>query len=320
VKNFTELFLDEGNSEVIFYFPFIGQGYSKPNSGYDMHFGPYSKVAWGGSKAQPFLETVEWFENKDGSPGTFDRTKFTAPGTVWSYEELWGNKDPRFFASVFTMETPWQGDIVKMYNGIIQEDGTLSEGTDNYYKGYNSMGPDARDSRGKTGFSVKKYLKESRIRPDNYQSDQDWPSIRLAEIKLNKAEAAIELGKTGDALQEVNDIRARAGIAPLTSIDLEKVRNERRVELAFEGFRFFDLRRWRIADKVIDTRVRQYTNLRYILDYKSTQTGEAWKYRIQLVNSGNDDLYKIFDPKLYYYPITQNRIANNKNLVENPGY
>lgn len=321
IKNFQQLFVDEGNSEVIYYYPFSGSGYSGIVSGYDMMMGPYSKVAWGGSLSNVYLEMVNEFENIDGSSGVFDEDKFTAPNTTWSIKELWGKKDPRFLGSIYTQETPWQGDKIDMHIGLRKDNGELLEGTDVYYKGVISTGLDGKDSRGLTGFSVRKYINESKIRPDNYQSDQDWPSIRLAEIKLNKAEAAIELGKNEEALKEINDIRARAGIQLLSNINLDKVRHERKVELAFEGFRWFDLRRWRIADKVLDSRKKPFHGLRYILDYNSTLTGGDYKYELQIIPGGTGDNYKIFPEKLYYIPIKQQRIANNENLKpENPGY
>lgn len=321
VKNFQQLFIDEGNSEVIFYYPFAGSGYSGLVSGYDMMMGPYSKVAWGGSLTTVYLDMVNEFENIDGTSGAFDEVKFTAPNTKWTIQEIWENKDPRFLGSIYTQETPWQGDKVDMHIGLRKDNGELLEGTDVFYNGVISTGLDGKDSRGMTGFAVRKYVDESRIRPDNYQSNQDWPSIRLAEIKLNKAEAAIELGKTDEALKEINDLRERAGIALLSSIDMDKIRHERKVELAFEGFRWFDIRRWRIADKVLDTRVNPFHGLRYILDYESTLTGEPYKYELVVIPGGTGDNYKVFPKKMYYLPIMQKRISNNENLKpENPGY
>lgn len=321
VKNFQQLFIDEGNSEVIFYYPFTGSGFSGKASGYDMFMGPYSKVAWGGTCTTVYLEMVNEFENIDGTSGALDVEKFTAPNTTWTIDEIWGKKDPRFLGSVYTQDTPWQGDKVDMHIGLRKDDGELLEGTDVYYNGVISTGLDGKDSRGVTGFGVRKYVNEERIRPDNYQSDQDWPTFRLAEIKLNKAEAAVELGRSADALKEINDIRTRAGIKTLSSVDIDKVRHERKVELAFEGFRWFDLRRWRIAEQELNTRVKPFHGLRYILDYNSTLTGGPYKYELMVIPGGTGENYKVFHEKLYYLPIQQHRLANNENLKpENPGY
>ena len=77
----------------------------------------------------------------------------------------------------------------------------------------------------------------------------------MGEIYLNAAEASFELGdEDPGALFYINKLRERAGFPAnsLTSLTLEKIQNERRVEMAFEDQRYFDLKRWRIADDVWD--------------------------------------------------------------------
>jgi starch-binding outer membrane protein, SusD/RagB family len=101
---------------------------------------------------------------------------------------------------------------------------------------------------------MRKFLKESLNITGENDSDQDWPEFRYAEILLNFAEAAQELNKPAEALVVINQIRNRAGIAELNSIDLERIRHERRIELALEGHRYWDLRRWRIAESALNGR------------------------------------------------------------------
>jgi hypothetical protein len=79
------------------------------------------------------------------------------------------------------------------------------------------------------------------------KSETPWPVFRPGEIYPNLAEAAVELGRNAEALQAVNAVRERAGMLLLTGIDMAKVRHERKIELAFEGHRFRDMKRWRIA-------------------------------------------------------------------------
>jgi hypothetical protein len=134
---------------------------------------------------------------------------------------------------------------------------------------------------------------------------------------LNQAEACIELGKQAEALQLVNAIRQRAGVALLTSIDREKVRHERKIELAFESHRWFDLRRWRTATTEI---TKSFKGLAYALDYSSYKAGTP-KYIITVNVRVDGDNQKYFPEKMYYLPITKGRISNNQNLApENPGY
>ena len=143
-------------------------------------------------------------------------------------------------------------------------------------------------------------------------SSVDWLVFRYGEILLNYAEAALALGKSGDALGAVNQIRERAGIADLPSLSQDQYRHERRVELAFEGHRYWDLRRWRTAQTLLS---QNTSGLRYILDFT---TG---KYKLMVIENIDGTVTPpAFYPQNYYLPITITRTGNNPNLVENPGY
>jgi len=227
-------------------------------------------------------------------------------------DELWANKDPRFFATFYTQNTSWKGGKLDFYAGIRLPDGSIK--TDGAYNGIAATGD--QDYQG-TGIGVLKYLDESH---DNMAgansgwstSAQDWLIFRYAEILLNNAEAAFELGSLGDALTSINQIRSRAGIAALAAVDRDKIRHERKVELAFEGQRYWDVRRWHTA--VTDLSMR-WSGIRYILD---ATTG---KYQVQIINNvdGTSNIPQ-FRQENYYLPITNARTSNNPNLVENPGY
>jgi hypothetical protein len=143
-------------------------------------------------------------------------------------------------------------------------------------------------------------------------SSTNWIVFRYGEVLLNYAEAAFNLGKTGDALDAVNQIRARAGIAPLTALTRDQIRHERKVELAFEGHRYWDVRRWRIA---VDVLSKNNSALRYVLDYTTR------KFKLMVIDNTDGTVTPpAFYPQNYYLPITLARTANNPNLVENPGY
>lgn len=105
------------------------------------------------------------------------------------------------------------------------------------------------------------------------------------------AEAAYELGKDGEALEFVNQIRKRAGINKLTSIDLDKIKHERKVELAFENHRYWDLRRWRDAEEAL---TQWYTGVRYVLDY---ETRKYWIEFLDHVDGANQPQF----PESNYY-------------------
>ncbi|MFO7853477.1 MAG: RagB/SusD family nutrient uptake outer membrane protein [Bacteroidota bacterium] len=308
VANFRNIFLDENNTEVIFSEIYTGRG-GKAHS-WDMLNGPYGYNAWAcGGQSIPYLEMVEEFENIDGSSGIIDRQKIEN-GYLWTIEELFGNKDPRFHASILTQGSTWIGDTIQAYKGIIKEDGTIT--TDDY-KELTGWGRSTLSwAAGAGPFFVLKYMDEAiAIVPNIETSRTDWIVFRYAEILLNLAEAAFELEETEEALDAVNQIRNRAGIAPLTTIDLDKIRHERKVELAFEGNRYWDVRRWRTAEVDLS---KSFSNLRFIVDYTTR------KFKLEILPNWDGLPVPQFYPRHYYMPITLERTNNNPNLVENPGY
>ncbi len=306
VQNYQNIFLDETNNpEVIFAKRFNGpDGAGAIGHGWDLYQCPKGYNPWGGgNESAVYLDMVESYEYVDGTAGTLDRDKFSTG--LWTTNDLWENKDPRFKASIYTQDDPWMGNTLQFYNGIIAEDGTII--TSESYNGILARGS---SNNNLTSFGVLKYLNPSYVNPDNNCSTTDWIVFRFGEVLLNYAEAAFELGKQDDALWAVNEIRERAGIKKLTSIDQEKIRHERKVELAFENHRYWDLRRWRTAETELS---RNFTGLRYILDY---QTG---KFKLEFLDVHGASL-PVFEKNKYYFPIRRDLINNNPKLVQNPGY
>ena len=145
------------------------------------------------------------------------------------------------------------------------------------------------------------------------------PVIRYAEVLLMYAEAKVENGEIDNSVYDALDqVRERAGmpvvdrVAYASQPDLrELVRRERRVELALEGLRWFDVQRWKIAEEVMDGPV--YGSRLGTVD---PDTGEL---------DLNDDRIlseqRSFDEsKNYLWPIPQSQIDINKNLTQNSGY
>lgn len=311
VQNFKDLFITkDGNPEVIFARTHNELDiYTGGNAwGYDFVQSPWGTNAWGGGNVDaPYLEMVEEFEYADGTPGTLDRVAIQSG--LWSMDELWGGRDPRFYATIYTNETFYNGLTLQYQQGIIDDNGNLIQFGS--YKGKLAVGPNV-PTPASTNFGVMKYLDPSIniLGTSASVSSSDFQVFRYGEILLNFAEAAFELGNTGEALNAVNQIRDRAGVALLNSIDRDKIRHERKVELAFEGHRYWDVRRWRTAEtEFIGTR----SGLQYIYDHNST------KYQLRIINN-IDTNAMIFLPQHYYLPITIGRIAQNNNLKENPSY
>lgn len=315
INNFKQIFLDDRNEEVIFARPHDNaMSEWAPGQGWSLDFfqGPNPNGWGGGYEVQVYLEAVDEFENINGTPGKaapLDRVAIQQG--LWSSEELFEGKEPRFFASIFYLDMPWKGRKLTWHKGIIRPDGSIQE--TGSYEGINALGSQVVDWHQDPGFGILKYLDESHdVNGERQTSDQDWKLFRYAEVLLNLAEAAYELNKKDEALKALNDVRERAGVALLSDIDRDKIRHERRIELAFEGHRYWDLRRWRTAVKDL---TRGFSGLKYRLDYV---TG---KYQVIVIEDIDGTVNPpAFYERNYYFPITPTRTGNNKNLVENPGY
>ena len=321
-KNFAELFLAEDSPENIFckYFQRNVNAH-----GWDVYFVPYQyRGNCFSSNMNPTLEFVEMFEHKDGTPANFaERAKdtyFDDPS------ELFQNMDARFGGSIIYPNAIFKGEPCSIQKGLIIEDGSKKENATNYEEAvytandgqvYHIVGKSGSGnySGNMTGFFMRKYLNENMPQSEvieNY-SEQHWIEFRYAEALLNGVEAAVEMGQhLDDALLWINDIRSRADIKQLSLSDLtvDKVRHERRIELAFENHTYWDLRRWRIADKEIET--KQYTGLCPYFDINKQ------KYIFEEVAANK--YYYTFDVKMYYERIPDGEIAKNEKLKQNPYY
>ena len=206
--------------------------------------------SWGA--CAPIRQFVDFYEKLDG----------------WNEETPYENRDPRFALSVFYPGSPWAYD---KENGF-----TPSKMNNN-----------------NTGLGLKKYI-HTEIDDAGYttESDQDFVHLRYADVLLMYAEAMYNSGRGNDpsVLSAINDIRNRVGMYPVTAVTEDVIRYERRVELAFEGHRYYDLKRWKIAHIVIP----------------------------KIENSNGQ--YRQFEEKHYLWPIPQAEIDINTLLKQTPGY
>lgn len=299
VDNYQNLFLDTNNPEVIFW-----KKYVPKLAGHNFD--------WNQTKQKVTLaistEMVNSYDMVDGSDKVVDFKHRTG-----SLNDLLTKKDPRLHASVLWNGATWRNAEIKSYKGVIDNvNGAEVRMTDRNkeYKGMPQQG-NAFCENMVTGFTVKKYLDPAMEIPLKDESGTDYATFRYAEILLNKAEAAFKLNKQEEALEAVNWIRERAGIFSLSSIDMQKIRDERKIELAFEEHRFYDIRRWRIAEEVIAQDLHA-TNAYY--DFRIAN------YVYDCFPAGNASGNRKFLKNHYYSPIMPGRISNNPNLTENPGY
>lgn len=166
-------------------------------------------------------------------------------------------------------------------------------------------------------YTVKAVNPENTIYRGGYGSTQPWIEFRFAEILLNYAEAQNEYLNSPDqsVYDALNLIRRRAGIeSDLLIGSLNKnqmrdlIKNERYIELCFEGKRYWDLRRWKVAENVLNNKKG--------IGVVITKKGEEFSYEYLPIDAQN----MLFDEKMYYMPIPQNEITKNRKLKQNPGW
>lgn len=173
----------------------------------------------------------------------------------------------------------------------------------------------------KTGFAFRKFMDETIGSGTRGRGSEMWyVRFRYAEVLLIAAEASMELGQTGEALGYINQIRERAGIQKLTTITLDDIVNENRVEFAFEDHRLHDLRRWRLAHKVWDGVVGATASHYVLFPYRVNQPGSPldgkWVFDKKLAHMTAYPRY--FKLQNYYGFIKQDWINKNPKLVKNP--
>jgi hypothetical protein len=288
---FQNLFTLRYNTEYIFQL-------MRPTGNVDLEelFQPPSRTGKNG--AFPLQGLVDAFPMKNGKA-------IADPTSGYNAQDPFAGRDPRLDFTVIRDQTPLQNRLVSGFSPV-----NIYQGT---YKGI-ATGPDAVHVGTSTGYYTNKMLSPNAVSQDfTHRTDRVLPLIRYAEILLNYAEAANEYnGPTTEVYQAVEAIRERAGLVPyqlpagLNQVDMRlAIQNERRIELAFEEHRFWDVRRWKIAE----------------------QTDNIQTKGLEINRNGNAVTYKIFDvrkrnfrPAMYLWPLPQSEVAKSPELIQNPGY
>lgn len=235
----------------------------------------------GGTGNMPSGNLVDAYQKLNGEK--FDWTKLA------DKEDPYADRDPRLKMSIITNNDTYKGRPVEIWEG--GKDGQ----------------PIERSTR--TGYYLKKFLDENINLLENGTSVHVWPYFRLAEIYLNYAEALNECDPgNADIKKYVDMVRERQnvgmpGMAVTEQGDVrEFIRNERRIELAFEDHRAWDTRRWMIADKTENLKLR---------GVKIVKSPTGFVYQPSEVET------RVFEPKMYFYPIPLNEI-NVTGWSQNP--
>jgi len=218
----------------------------------------------------------------------------------YSLDNPYENRDPRFYDTILYNGAPFKGRQIETF---------LPGGFDS------GDGPNSPWNATQTGYYVRKFIDESKCGCNSNASGSSsptWPWFRYAEVLLNYAEASYHLGNEATAREYVNMVRSRPSVdmPDVTASGqelLEAIRHERRIELVFEGHRFFDVRRWKIATEVFD---RWYKAMDI---QKDPETGEL-TYAVENFREAH------FEEKHYLAPIPSLAMDRNPALEQNPGY
>jgi starch-binding outer membrane protein, SusD/RagB family len=309
-QNFVELFLAQETEEDIFVRFYLAKDWNGNNL--PLATGPNGFHLYG--QDTPTGNLVDDYEMKDGTPFSWINPAHAATP--------YKNRDPRFYASILYDGAYWKQRTAD----VIPLDPTGRVQTGNYETwnaSTNSMvlvfGLDTRNSPieyyngGYTGYYLRKFVDPS-VEGQYSASDVPWRYLRYAEVILNYAEACIELHEDGEARTYLNMIRKRAGMPDITDSGdalRDRYRHERRIELALEGNRFYDVRRWVIgpAAYVPATGV----DILYKLNPDHTTSD------IPIVTSKTIQERSWLD-KAYFFPILRDEINKNDLLIQNPGY
>jgi hypothetical protein len=344
-ENYRVLFQDpNGASEEAIFI----KGYTLPgtNQGhnYDIWYQPAQVAnAWPHpGRMNPTLDLVDQYESYS-NPGQPAPVITTTDGNITDYNgynpsktylsfdtpnDIFKNKDARLWGTAVLPGTVWKSIPIIIQAGYVKPDGNavirikdqITVGSNTYYtygaasttqySGFDTYG----GNNTRTGFSFKKFMNQNApIVPNWNQSTTDFMEFRYAEVLLNYAEAVVEsgLGSAVAAAKALNDIRRRAAHTTDIPLTVDNVQRERRVELAFENKRLWDLMRRREYHTEFNNRY-----LHSLLPLQDLRALPAIKYIFVRVNVPNTNP-KTFQTKSYYRFIPG--IGSN-GLVQNPQY
>lgn len=299
-SDFTALFLEKGNNniETIFarqYGPQKGspiEGKEGPTRN-----GTGAQVAWG--NFQPTQELVDAFGMSNGKA-------ITDANSGYDPNHPYTNREERFYKTIIYDSAIWKGYAVTTRiggNNAID----MGYGSDNTH----------------TGYYARKRLDEARNPADNFTgiAYQNYIFFRYAEVLLNFAEAENEVnGPTAAVLSAINKIRSRGNVPSIEdtygAVSKDQMREiihrERRVELCFEDKRWWDILRWKIADKMPDgsAGVLNRPEMGMVI---TQQPDNTVKYEPTAIRN------RMFLPKMYLMPLPQSVIDQNPSIAKQSG-
>ena len=347
--NFANLFLDKANNpEVIFVYDYKLK--SGKIVGWTLDNSPLTSAEEGtnGGRLNPSLNLVQSFEKLDNTFAPLPINDAAGNPIYYSSPaDLFAGRDARLAGTVLYPGTSFKGKSVDIWAGYQLGNGSVitadKPGGQKTLPGGTTPvavigrdGPiDGLEYTAQSGFYVRKYMDPTVGSAQiGTQSEVWWVRYRYAEVLLNAAEAAFELGQKGVAIDYLNQVRARAGLTtPLTTTDLtfDRIVHERKVELAFEGHELWDYKRWRLAHVVWNGASTELTKNPGKADEPSTRVFGLWPYKVYDPGQSNDGkwLFRQVLPSRvtnahrfrlgnYYSFINDEIRTNNPLIVRNP--
>lgn len=287
---YGKLFLTPDNNEIIF-----ERLYTKGASHFPLEIAsaPNGYGGWGGNT--PLHNFVDGYETAAGK-------SIDDPTSGYDPQNPYVNRDKRLYESILFNGADYRGRKIETFlpGGKDSKDGNENWNTS------------------KTGYLLKKFLNEEYPinNPWEVAGFQPWIYMRYAEVLLNYAEAQNEaIGPDASVYTAINLVRQRPGVnmpalpAGLSQAAMrERIRNERRIELAFEEHRFYDVRRWKIA-------MQTENEPAYGMDVQKQGNGTI-VYTRKVALTGRK-----FEEKHYWLPIPRSEIqASNGKINQNTGY
>ncbi|MDP4271268.1 MAG: RagB/SusD family nutrient uptake outer membrane protein [Bacteroidota bacterium] len=289
--NMLSVFTTPDNDEVLFSSPVV------QSNGFEASNLPPS--LGGGGQINPTQDLVDAFESLTGYP-------ITDPKSGYNPTNPYYRRDKRL-AYFIALNGSQYGVAVKDETPAQLAARTL----DTYVGGKDGF--NSSKNATKTGYYVRKFVDPNAdIILNRKTATHFWVHFRYAEILLNYAEALAEIGNISAAYDALKLIRDRAGLATPSALKslskddfLERVRNERRVELCFEGHRFWDVRRWKQGETYFNAPIH---------GMKITKNGTTFTYEVFKVED------RVFDSKMYAMPLPYDEMQKSKLLKQNSGW
>jgi hypothetical protein len=348
--NFAGIFLDKSsvNQESIFVEDFKANG-GKTHA-FTTNNQPFSISDEGldAGRLNPSLNLVEAYEKLDNTYAPLATKDGTGNPILYTNQlDIFAGRDARLAGTILLPSGSFKGKKTDVYAGYQLGDGSIITSDDatklQEVPGLGRVQVVGKDGtvngqefRTQTGFYIRKYLDPTIGSGRRGRgSDVAFIRYRYAEVLLNAAEAAFELGQTGEALGYINQVRARAGLTiPLTTLTFDRIVHERRVELAFEGHTLFDMKRWRLAHVVWDGQQMSVADLVSNIGdarKRNTQPFGLWPYKYYNPGNGNSGkwLFKEVKPSAvtgankfqlgnYYSQIGDDILSANPKIVKQP--